>query len=38
VILDFASQLDYVWALLPEVILALTGLVVLTGDVFDRGS
>jgi len=38
VILDFSSQLDFVWALLPEVILAVTGLVVLTGDVFARGS
>ena len=37
-ILDFSSQLDYVWALLPEVILALTGLVVLTVDVFARGA
>ena len=36
--LDFSSQLHYLWALLPEAILALTGLVVLMGDVFARGS
>ena len=36
--LDFSSQLHYLWALLPEVILALTGLVVLMGDVFARGA
>jgi len=37
VILDFSSPIDYLWALLPEVILAVTGLLVLTLDVFQRG-
>lgn len=37
-ILDFSSQIHYVWALLPEIILAATGLVILTVDVFMRGS
>jgi NADH-quinone oxidoreductase subunit N len=37
VILDFSSPIDYLWALLPEVILAATGLLVLTLDVFQRG-
>lgn len=37
-ILDFSSQLHYVWALLPEVILAITGLTILTVDVFQRGA
>ena len=36
-ILDFISPADYFWALLPEVVLAATGLVVLTLDVFQRG-
>ena len=36
-ILDFSSPIDYLWALLPEVILAATGLLVLTLDVFQRG-
>ncbi|MFW6090154.1 MAG: NADH-quinone oxidoreductase subunit N, partial [Gemmatimonadota bacterium] len=36
--LDFSSQMHYLWALLPEAILALTGLVVLMVDVFSRGS
>jgi len=36
--LDFSSQLHYLWALLPEVILSIVGLIVLTGDVFQRGS
>lgn len=36
-ILDFSSPIDYLWALLPEVILAVTGLLVLTLDVFQRG-
>jgi NADH-quinone oxidoreductase subunit N len=38
VILDFSSQIDYLWALLPEVVLAVTGLLVLTLDVFQRGA
>jgi NADH-quinone oxidoreductase subunit N len=37
VTLDFSSQLHYLWALMPEVVLSLTGLVVLTVDVFQRG-
>ncbi|MGI9038146.1 MAG: NADH-quinone oxidoreductase subunit N [Gemmatimonadota bacterium] len=37
-ILDFSSQLHYLWALLPEVVLALTGLVILMADVFARGA
>jgi NADH-quinone oxidoreductase subunit N len=37
VILDFSTQIHYLWALLPEVILAVTGLLVLTLDVFQRG-
>jgi len=37
-ILDFSSQLHYVWALLPEIILAVAGLTILTVDVFVRGS
>jgi NADH-quinone oxidoreductase subunit N len=36
--LDFSSQLHYLWALLPEVVLALTGLVILMADVFARGA
>ncbi len=36
-ILDFSSPIDYLWALLPEVVLAATGLLVLTLDVFQRG-
>jgi NADH-quinone oxidoreductase subunit N len=38
VILDFSSPIDYLWALLPEVVLAATGLLVLVVDVFQRGS
>jgi NADH-quinone oxidoreductase subunit N len=38
VTLDFSSQLHYLWALLPEVVLSLVALIVLTGDVFQRGS
>ncbi|TFG65973.1 MAG: NADH-quinone oxidoreductase subunit N [Gemmatimonadales bacterium] len=37
-IIDFSSQIHYVWALLPEIILAATGLTILTVDVFLRGS
>lgn len=36
-ILDFSSPIDYLWALLPEVVLATTGLLVLVVDVFQRG-
>ena len=35
--LDFSSPIHYLWALLPEVVLAGTGLLVLTLDVFQRG-
>lgn len=37
-ILDFSSPVHYLWALLPEVVLAATGLLVLTLDVFQRGA
>ena len=36
-ILDFSSPIDYLWALLPEVVLAATGLLVLVLDVAQRG-
>ena len=36
-ILDFSSPVDIVWALLPEIIVAVTGLVILLLDVFQRG-
>jgi len=38
VILDFSSQLHYFWALLPEIVLSVTGLAVLLLDVFRRES
>jgi NADH-quinone oxidoreductase subunit N len=38
VILDFSSQIHYVWALLPEIILSIAGLTILMVDVFLRGS
>ena len=37
-ILDFSTPLHYFWALLPEIILATTGLLILVVDVFIRGS
>jgi len=37
VILDFSSQLDYLWALLPEVVLSITAMTILLVDVFRRG-
>lgn len=37
-ILDFSSPIHYLWALLPEVVLSATGLLVLVVDVFQRGS
>ena len=37
-VLDFASQSDYLWALLPEIVLALWGMLVLLVDVFQKGS
>lgn len=37
-ILDFGSPLHYVWVLLPECVLTAVGLIVLLGDVFQRGA
>lgn len=37
-ILDFSSPMHIVWALLPEIVVAVTGMVVLMLDVFQRGS
>lgn len=37
-ILDFASQTDYFWALLPEIVLSLMAMLVLLVDVFQKGS
>ncbi len=34
--LDFTNQLDYVWALLPETVLAIGALVLLMYDGFLR--
>ena len=36
--LDFASQFDYVWALLPEIVLSLWAMLVLLVDVFRKGN
>ena len=36
--LDFASQADYFWALLPEIVLSLWAMLVLMVDVFQKGS
>ena len=36
-ILDFSSPIHYLWALLPEVLVAAVGLLILVGDVFQRG-
>lgn len=36
--LDFASNVDYVWALLPEIVLAVTAMVVLLVGVHDADS
>ncbi|MDT8435331.1 MAG: NADH-quinone oxidoreductase subunit N [Gemmatimonadota bacterium] len=36
--LDFGSQLHFLWALLPEVVVSVTGILVLLLDVFRRGS
>ena len=33
-LLDFANQSDYFWALLPEIVLSLGGMLVLLVDVF----
>jgi NADH-quinone oxidoreductase subunit N len=35
--LDFASQADYFWALLPEIVLSLWAMLVLMVDVFQKG-
>ena len=37
-VLDFANQSDYLWALLPEIILTLWGMAILLVDVFQKGS
>jgi NADH-quinone oxidoreductase subunit N len=37
-ILDFARQSDYFWALLPEIVLSLWGMLVLLVDVFQKGN
>lgn len=37
-ILDFASQADYFWALLPEIVLSLLAMGVLLVDVFQKGN
>ena len=36
-VIDYASQLDYVWALLPEVALTVWALILLMVDVAQRG-
>jgi NADH-quinone oxidoreductase subunit N len=36
--LDFTSQLDYVWALLPEIVLSLAAMLVLMVDVMKKGN
>jgi len=36
--LDFASQADYLWALLPEIVLSLWAMLVLLVDVFQKGN
>lgn len=35
---DFTHQSDYVWALLPEIVLALWAMLVLLVDVFQKGN
>ena len=37
-ILDLSNQADYLWALLPEIVLALWGMGVLLGDVLEKGN
>ncbi len=37
-ILDFASNADYLWALLPEIVLCVWGMVVLLVGVWKRGA
>lgn len=36
-VIDYASSLDYVWALAPEIVLSVWAMVVLMVDVFQRG-
>lgn len=36
--LDFNSQADYLWALLPEIVLSLWAMLVLLVDVFQKGN
>ncbi|MEJ2503505.1 MAG: NADH-quinone oxidoreductase subunit N [Gemmatimonadota bacterium] len=36
-LIDYASPVDYLWALAPEWVLTITALVVLLVDVFQRG-
>jgi NADH-quinone oxidoreductase subunit N len=36
--LDFTSQTHYFWALLPEIVLSIFGMLVLLVDVFQKGS
>ncbi len=36
--LEFASQADYLWALLPEIVLSLWAMLVLLVDVFQKGN
>ncbi|HUH13162.1 MAG TPA: proton-conducting transporter membrane subunit, partial [Longimicrobiales bacterium] len=36
--IDYAQPMSYVWALLPEVVLTIMGMVVLLVDVFQKGS
>src|SRR5215213_6612508 len=35
---NFASQTDYFWALLPEIVLSLWAMLVLMVDVFQKGN
>ncbi len=37
VILDFSSPVHFLWALLPEAVLSVVGIVVLVADVWQRG-
>ena len=36
-VIDYASSVDYLWALAPEVVLSVWALVILMVDVFQRG-
>jgi NADH-quinone oxidoreductase subunit N len=36
-VIDYSSQLQYVWALLPEIVLSVAAMVVLLVDVFQKG-